>query len=115
MAVPISDPQDAQWEYSPPGWTPLMDAMPQGVMLLDATGRYLAVNAAAGQILGLSNQALLASGLPEPWTGLCAADGTPLPAEAFPGRVALRDAAGRTAAPFGWKCPRNPFRGAAPS
>jgi len=68
-----------------------MDAMPQGVMLLDATGRYLAVNAAAGQILGLSNQALLASGLPEPWTGLCAADGTPLPAEAFPGRVALRD------------------------
>jgi PAS domain S-box-containing protein len=101
MAAPTSGSRDARDEHALPGWTPLLDAMPQGVMLLDAGGRCLEVNAAAGQILGLGRQDLLASGLPGSWNGLCAADGTALAAEAFPGRVALADGTSVRRKPLG--------------
>ena len=38
---------------------PLLDALPQGVMLVDAEGRYLEINLAAADILGLDRETLL--------------------------------------------------------
>jgi len=102
MAIPTSDPLAPPGACPQQGWTPLLDAMPQGVMLVDAKGRYLEVNPAAAQILGMDRQSLLSRGLPEPWSILSAADGTAFPVEAFPGRVALRDATPVRRKILGW-------------
>ena len=72
------------------GWAPLLDAMPQGVMLVDAGGQYLEVNPAVTEILGMDRETLLSLGFPEPWSRLSSADGTALAVEEFPGLVALR-------------------------
>ncbi len=72
------------------GWSPLMDALPVGVMLADPEGRYLEVNPAASRILGVPREALLASRLPEPRACLLRSDGSRMPPEEAPGAVVLR-------------------------
>ena len=84
------------------GWTPLLDAMPQGVMLVDGGGRYLEVNPAAAEILGMGRETLLALSLPEPWSRLSAADGTALAVEEFPALVALRTGTPVRRKALGW-------------
>jgi hypothetical protein len=64
--------------------------MLQGVMLVDAGGRYLEVNPAAARTLGLDRKTLLSCSLPEPWSNLSAADGTAVSAEEFPGLMVLK-------------------------
>jgi len=49
------------------GWTSLLDALPQGVILVDATGHNLEVNPAATGFLGMDRETLLSCSLPEPW------------------------------------------------
>ena len=57
------------------GWTPLLHAMPPGVMLVDAGGRYQEVNPAAADILGMERETFLSCLLPEPWSTLSEAEG----------------------------------------
>ncbi len=67
-----------------------MEALPTGVLIADAGGRYLEANAAASRILGYPREALLASGLPEARSNLLNADGSVLSPEETPGVLALR-------------------------
>jgi len=97
-----SSPLPPLGNTSHPGWTPLLDAMAQGVVLVDASGRYLEVNPAAERILGLDRETLLSSILPEPWSTISAADGTALVAEAFPGLAALRSGTPEHRKTIGW-------------
>ena len=57
----------------PASWSPLFEALPQGVLLADREGRYLEANAAASRILGYDRATLLASRLPEARSQLLAA------------------------------------------
>ena len=84
------------------GWTPLLDAMPQGVILVDAGGRYLEVNPASVKILGMDRETLLSLSLPEPWARLSSADGTALAVAGFPGLVALRTGTSVLRKTLGW-------------
>jgi len=72
------------------GWTPLLEALPQGVILVDPRGRFLEVNHAAVRMLGLDREQLLSCVLPEPWSSGSAADGSVLPEEDLPGILTLR-------------------------
>ena len=91
MTTPYqSIPQAPSDDHSHHGWTPLMDSLPQGVILVGSGGRYLEANPAAAEILGMDRETLLSCSLPEPWSNLTEADGTALMAEDFPGLVALR-------------------------
>ncbi|MBK8790136.1 MAG: PAS domain S-box protein [Holophagaceae bacterium] len=74
----------------PASWSPLFEALPQGVLLADREGRYLEANAAASRILGYDRATLLASRLPEARSQLLAADGSPMAPDDTPGAVALR-------------------------
>ncbi|BDU72716.1 hypothetical protein METEAL_18900 [Mesoterricola silvestris] len=67
-----------------------MDALDQGVLLLDPDGRYVEANRAASRILGLDREALLEGGLEGSQTGLFLGDGSVLPVQEAPGRVVLR-------------------------
>jgi PAS domain S-box-containing protein len=88
--IPDSGPLHPQEGHSPHGWTPLLDAMLQGVILVDAEGRFLEANLAAAKILGLDRGTLLSLSLPEPWSNLSAADGSAFVVDDFPGTVALK-------------------------
>ena len=88
--------------HSAQGWIPLLDALPQGVMLVGPEGHCLEVNPAATRILGRDREALLGCCLPDPWSSSCAEDGTPLPAEARPGRAALRTRGPERSRAIGW-------------
>ena len=91
MTTPnLSDPLETHGDASRLGRTPILDALPQGVILVDERGRYLEVNPAAAEILGMDRKKLQSCTLPEPWSNLSTADGAALPAEEFPGLVALR-------------------------
>ena len=83
-------------------WTPLLDALPQGVMLVDAGGRNLEVNPAAAEILGLDRETLLSLSLPEPWSNLSTTDGTELADEESPGLMALRTGMPVRGKTLGW-------------
>jgi PAS domain S-box-containing protein len=88
-----TDPFDPLGQRPDPclhGWTPLLDALPQGVMLVDAAGRNLEVNSAAVEILGRERAALRSSSLAEIWSDLSSADGSGMAPEDFPGLVALK-------------------------
>ena len=67
-----------------------MDALSQGVLLLDPGGRYLEANRAASRILGLDRETLLAEGLEGSQTGLFEHGGSILALDEAPGRIALR-------------------------
>ncbi len=86
----LIDPQDGQVRPALSGWTPLFDALHQGVLLLGPEGEYLEANQAASRILGLDREALLAGGLEGSQAGLFAQGGSILALEEAPGRVALR-------------------------
>jgi len=90
MTTPILEPLDPQDGHSHQSWISLLDVLPQGVILVGSSGRYLEVNPAAAQILGMNRETLLSFSLPEPWSNLSAADGMVLAAEDFPGLVVLR-------------------------
>lgn len=97
-SIPLG-PQDGT---ARPGWTPLLDALPQGVMLVDAAGRYLEVNPAAADILGLDRETLLSCILPKPLSNLSEADGSVLAPGDFPGLVALRNGTPVRRKTIGW-------------
>jgi len=90
MTTPISDPIGPQPATCRQDWSPLLEALPQGVLLLDAGGRCLEVNPAGTRILGADRETLLARSLPEPWAKVSTVEGTLLPPEDFPSQVALR-------------------------
>jgi diguanylate cyclase (GGDEF)-like protein/PAS domain S-box-containing protein len=76
--------------FSGVDWQGIVDALQEGVGVLDANSRILACNQAAAAILGRSrseilDQATLALGL-----NAITEDGSPLPAEAFPSAEAIR-------------------------
>jgi len=98
----LSHTMEAQSSASRQGWTPLLDAMPLGVILVDPEGRYLQVNPAAADILGMDRDKLLSFKLPEPWSNLSAADGTELADEDFPGLMVLRTGAPVRRKSMGW-------------
>ena len=102
MSSPIPNPLDPPDGAARQGWTPLLDAMTQGVMLADAGGRYLELNPAAAEILGMDRETLLSCRLPGPWSTLFDADGVAIPAEDFPGLVALRTGAAERRKTMGW-------------
>ena len=87
MTTPRPDPVDPQDGRSGHGWTSLLDALSQGVVLVDPGGWCLEANLAASRILGLEREALRSCRLPEPWSKLAAADGSALAAGDFPGLV----------------------------
>jgi PAS domain S-box-containing protein len=84
-------------------WTSLLDAVPQGLILVDAGGRCVEVNPAAVRILGLDRERLRSCRLPEPWSDLCAVDGTALAPEAFPGLAALGAGTSVHRQTLGWR------------
>ena len=101
--TPIFNPLEPQDGTPRQGWTPLLDALPQGVVLVDAEGRYLEVNPAAAEILGLDRETLLSFSLPEPWASLSAPDGSALSPEDFPGLMAMRTGTPVRRRTLGWK------------
>jgi len=74
----------------PLAWASLIETLPVGVMLTDASGQYIEVNAAAARILGRDRATLLSSRLPEPRSNLLAPNGSVLSPEDTPGGRALR-------------------------
>ena len=74
----------------PASWSPLFEALPQGVLLLDQSGQYLEANAAALKWLDIDRQSLLTRKLGEGQWDLLAADGSVLPLEETPGALVLR-------------------------
>ena len=56
-------PGDPSSEALARGWSPLLEALPQGVLLAAPSGRLLRANPAALRILGLGREALLAHSL----------------------------------------------------
>jgi len=102
MTSNLSDPLETQGGASRLGWTPLMNALPQGVILVNARGRYLEVNPVAARILGMDRETLLSCSLPEPWSNLSAADGSALAPEAFPGLIVLRTGMPLRRKTIGW-------------
>jgi len=90
MTTPISGPLNLQPVPCHQGWTGLLDALLQGVMLVDAKGKYLEVNQAGTRILGMDRESFLSSILPAPWSNVFTTDGTVLAPEDFPGQVVLR-------------------------
>lgn len=67
----------------------LFQQMAQGVVYLDGDGQILAVNPAAERILGISGAELLGRTSIDPQGKALRADGTPLPPQELPFRVAL--------------------------
>ena len=102
MTPNLSDPPGPKDGLSRQGWTPLLDALPQGVMLVDAQGRYLEVNRAAERILARDRETLLSCVLPEPWSNAAAGAGAEHAVEAFPGLVALRTGTPAGPSTLGW-------------
>ena len=70
------------------GWTPLLNALPQGVILRGADGLCLEANPAASRILGIDREALLGLNLTGLLARLHTAEGADLALEEAPGRVA---------------------------
>jgi PAS domain S-box-containing protein len=70
--------------------TTLLQTLPQGVVVTDAVGQFVGANEGACRILGRSLEEMLSAGLFDSHWAVLAADGTPMPPEAFPAAVALR-------------------------
>jgi PAS domain-containing protein len=51
-------PPDASPDPAIPGWNPVLELLPQGFLLADAAGQFVAANAAATSLLGLEREAL---------------------------------------------------------
>jgi len=102
MMTPIFNPLEPQDGTARQGWTPLLDALPHGVILVNSEGRYLEVNPAAADILGLDRATLLTFSLPEPWSNISAPDGTALKSEDFPGLIVMKTGTPVRRKTFGW-------------
>jgi diguanylate cyclase (GGDEF)-like protein/PAS domain S-box-containing protein len=76
--------------FSDVDWQGVVDALQEGVGVLDADGHVLACNQAAAAILGRPRSEILGRATPELELGALTEDGSPLPAEAFPSATALR-------------------------
>jgi len=102
MMTPIFNPLEPQGGTARQAWTPLLDALPQGVMLVDSEGRYLEVNPASAEILGLERETLLSCSLADTWANLSAADGSVLAVEEFPGLMVIRTGTPVRRRTLGW-------------
>lgn len=71
-------------------WAPLLETLPQGVIVADAEGRFVEVNAAACRILGRSHAELLASSFFDSRWQALDNRGARLPAASFPAIESLR-------------------------
>ena len=98
--VKALDPLDP---VAPPAWTALLDAMPQGVVLVDAGGRFLGVNPAAARMLGMDRDTLLSCVLPEPWSKGAPADGSAKAREEGPGLRTLSTGAPEAPTALPWR------------
>ena len=49
----MSENNEPLRDADPPGWHPVLEALPQGVLLTDGQGRFVMGNAAALDLLGL--------------------------------------------------------------
>ena len=67
MTQSLPDPLDEQTGRSRLGWSSLLDALPQGVILVDAQGGCVQGNPAAARILGLDREALPSAPEAAPW------------------------------------------------
>src|SRR4051794_10111152 len=86
----MADRRD-RFVFSDVDWQAIVDALQEGVGVLDITGRVLACNQAAATILGRPRSELLG----QPTLALelepIREDGGPLPYDQFPSAVAIRD------------------------
>ena len=104
MTTPnFSDPLETQGCTARQGWTPLLDALPQGVMLVDPEGRCLEANSVAARILQRDRATLRACSLPGLWSNLSAADGSALAAEDLPWVAATRTGTPLVRKTMGWE------------
>jgi PAS domain S-box-containing protein len=88
----------------------VLAALPVGVLVLDAAGKVLSCNASAARLLGLAEDQVRGRPMLDlPWQGV-RADGTLLPAEAFPAVVALRTGRALSGAVLGVRGPDGEVR-----
>ncbi len=85
MSEPVQNPPPPARQ----GWDPLLEALPQGIVLLDGAGRVLEANGAAQRLLRQDRNNLLSQGLFREDCRLLAAGGTALAPEDFPGTQLL--------------------------
>ncbi len=80
---------------SGPGAEAVLDALPEGLMVLAADGRLTFANSACSRILGVPLKTLMRSGVIPPGWHLVADDGTPLPEAEHPAHRAARTRSGQ--------------------
>jgi two-component system, cell cycle sensor histidine kinase and response regulator CckA len=85
MSEPVQNPPPPARQ----GWDSLLEALPQGIVLLDGAGRVLEANGAAQRLLRQDRNNLLSQGLFREDCRLLAAGGTALAPEDFPGTQLL--------------------------
>ncbi|MBI4913453.1 MAG: PAS domain S-box protein [Acidobacteria bacterium] len=68
-----------------PFWAPVLDVLPQGVLVVDQGGCILEANGGALKILGMERETLLSLSLFDPRWKALRPDGTLMPVEEFPG------------------------------
>ena len=88
---PMSERSEPFRDADPPGWHPVLEALPQGVLLTDGQGRFVMGNAAALDLLGLDLPGLMGLDLHGHCCHLLAEDRSLLPPESFAGLRAFRD------------------------
>jgi diguanylate cyclase (GGDEF)-like protein/PAS domain S-box-containing protein len=76
--------------FSDVDWQGVVDALQEGVGVLDTEGRILACNQAATSILGRSRADIMDHATLDLGLGMTSEDGSPLPGEAFPSMEAMR-------------------------
>ena len=81
----MPDPDQNPRSPARQGWDPLLEALPQGIVLLDRAGRVVEANAAAQRLLRQDRDGLRSQGLFRDDCRLLAAGGLALTPEHFPG------------------------------
>jgi diguanylate cyclase (GGDEF)-like protein/PAS domain S-box-containing protein len=76
--------------FSDVDWQGVVDALQEGVGVLDTQGRIVACNQAATSILGRSRADIMDQATLDLGLGVTSEDGSPLPGEAFPSAHAIR-------------------------
>ncbi|MFN7957657.1 MAG: PAS domain S-box protein [Holophagaceae bacterium] len=71
-------------------WSSLLEALPQGVLLINREGRFIEANPAALRLLELEREALMVRGLDHPGWHLLSPDGSVLSSEDMPAAICLR-------------------------
>ena len=85
MSEPLQNPSSPARQ----GWDPLLEALPQGIVLLDGAGRVVEANGVAQRLLRQDRNSFLSQGLFREDCRLLAAGGTALAPEDFPGKQLL--------------------------